>query len=74
MKKILFVMLIVLLLGILLAACGPSDAECENAWRQMDVPTGEAFTYVDLVLNNEWAPDSIGFAVKECIESGWDYR
>lgn len=71
MKK----MLIVLVLMVLLVACGPSDADCDSAWRQMDVEVGDESSTVSLVLNNNWPPDSIGFAIKECVESGWDgYR
>ena len=69
MKKIL---VLTLALAILLAGCGPSDADCDDAWEQLDVPYGEESFYADLVLNREWAPNSIGFTLKECIQSGWD--
>ncbi len=71
MKKLA---LILVLLLLLLSACGPSNEKCESAWEQLDVPAGEEGTHVNLILNNEWAPDSVGFTLKECIQSGWDYR
>ena len=91
MKKLVFVLVI----ALLLVGCGPTDAECESAWGQLEVGSevnanaadydsydeyAEAFAAdvaftVNIILNGNWAPDSIGFAVKECINSGWDgYR
>ena len=69
MKKLVFMLVVIV---ILLVACGPSDFECNSYWRQMKVKPGtEAFT-VSQVLNTEWPPDSVGDAVKNCIETGWD--
>jgi hypothetical protein len=84
--------LIVTLLAIALPACnsGPSDAECESAWSQMEIGVDpleydtydeyvEAFETevgmtVSMALNREHAPDSVGYVLKECIQNGWDYR
>ena len=72
MKKLVFALVVV---ALLLGACGPTDADCDSAWRQLDVEAGEEGTMVNMVLNNSWPPDSVGFAIKECVESGWDgYR
>lgn len=84
--------LIVMLLTLVLPACssGPTDAECESAWSQLEVGVDpvdydtydeyvEAFEEevgmtVSLILNREHAPDTVGYVAKECIQNGWDYR
>ena len=69
--------LIVLLLTVLLSACGrPTDAECESAQIQM---TGSKYVKLDgmevnMILNNNFAPDTVGQVLKDCINSGWDYQ
>ena len=63
--------LIVLVLMVLLVACGPSDADCDMAWDQMDVDYGDEGTIVNMILNTNFAPDTVGHRLKECIESGW---
>lgn len=71
-KKLVFALVVIVLL---LVGCGPTDVDCEMAWYQLDVEPGDEGAIVNIILNSNWAPDSIGFAVKECIESGWDgYR
>ncbi len=30
--------------------------------------------FVQMVLNEEHSPDSVGFMLKACIERGWDWR
>ena len=80
MKKISLVLIMV----VLLVACGGGDpvggsndggssidAYCENAWEQAEVDAGGEGSFVNMVLNNEWAPDSIGYAIKDCINNGW---
>ena len=69
MKKLLFVLM---LLVVLLAACGPSDVDCALAWEQLDVDSGDEGFMMNIALNSNWPPDSIGYTVKECIEGGWD--
>ena len=72
MKKLVFVLIVI---AMLLVACGPTDADCDSAWRQLDVEPGDEALSINMVLNNNWPPDSIGYAVKECVESRWDgYR
>lgn len=29
---------------------------------------------VDMLLNKEHSPDSVGYTLKACIENGWDWR
>ena len=71
-KKLVFALVVI---ALLLVGCGPTDADCEMAWYQLDVEPGDEGTIVNIILNSNWAPDSIGSAVKECIKSGWDgYR
>jgi hypothetical protein len=81
---------IVLLLVLVGACSGrPTDAECEGAWLQLSGVTStdydtyekyvEAFEsnaamHVDLILNKEHSPDSVGHMLKECIQGGWDWR
>jgi hypothetical protein len=85
-------LLIALLLVLALTACssGPTDAECESAWSQLESGINpldydtydeyvEAFETdvamtISLILNREHAPDTVGFIIKECIQNGWDYR
>ena len=84
--------LIVILPIMVLSACssGPTDAECESAWSQLEIGVDpmdydtydeyvEAFeadvgVTVSMILNREHAPDSVGYVVKQCIQNGWDYR
>ncbi len=84
--------LIALVPMLILSACssGPTDAECESAWSQLEVGVDsldydtydeyvEAFeadvgSTVSLILNREHAPDTVGYTLKECIQNGWDYR
>ena len=74
--------LIVLLLIMVLLACssGPTDAECESAWSQLESSLNpldydtydeyvEAFeadvaVTISLILNREHAPDTIGYVLK----------
>lgn len=88
MKKLLLVLALLVLL--VACSSGPSDAECIGAKQQMTtLDVSETETYqehrdsvarplngveVNLILNNEYAPDTVGFVLKECIENGWDYR
>ena len=69
MKKLVFILV---LLALILTACGPSDADCDLAWDQLDVDPGEEGTTMNMAMNKNWPPDSVGFRIKECIESGWD--
>ena len=48
------------------------DVACANAWAQADVKPEDANWFVSEVLNRDWPPDSVGAAVKECIQDGWD--
>lgn len=75
--------LILFVLVIVLSACGgdPSSSSyvprpdwrevCDDFWEQLDVETGYEQETVTMLLNQEWPPDSIGFAVKECVNDGW---
>ena len=74
MKARLLGLVIVLVLA--LSACGGPDAEvCQLNWNSMEVEAGDEGFYVNLVLNSEWAPDSVGSVIKECIQDGWEgYR
>jgi len=45
--------------------------ECESGWRQLDVDAGDEALWVNDILNRQHAPDSVGFALRECIENGW---
>ena len=85
MKKLIFVIVVMaLLIG---ACGGPSDEECALNWRSMDVgvyaldyDTYEEYTdafeadvgmVIDLILNTNHTPDSVGAILKTCIENGW---
>jgi len=68
MKKLVFMLVVI---AVLLVACGPTDADCDSAWRQLDVEPGDEGTIMSLLINQEWPPDSVGAAVKNCIETGW---
>lgn len=87
MKK-LFLCLVVLTMILTACNSGPSDEECWNAKRQMTGldPLGpdtydeyvESFERpltaleVNMILNTNHSPDSVGGALRECIENGWD--
>lgn len=82
--------IILLAFLLVACSTGPSDTECIEAKQQMTViEMSEADTYqeyrdsaarplnemeVNLLLNGKFAPDTIGFVLKACIENGWDYR
>lgn len=68
MKKLLVIALVIM---IFLTACGPSDAICNGAWYQMDVAPGQGNLAMNMILNSEWPPDSVGHTLKECVEHGW---
>ena len=76
MKKalLLLVMIMVMLVG---CNSGPKDSECESAKRQMEM-SGEILLSdplnINYIINTNHPPDSVGFILRECIESGWDYR
>ncbi len=81
-KKLGLSLIILMVLMLIVSACslGPTDAECEDAMQQLNISAGRA-RYDDitplelnLILNNEHAPDTIGFLLKECVQNGWDYR
>jgi len=69
MKKILFLLVVI---ALLLTACGPSDAECDRVWKSMNVQAKDMQTYAMVLLSKEWEPGSKGAFLTECIESGWD--
>lgn len=72
MKKLL---LTIILLSVLLAACGPSDFECDMALEQYNDGASLSGLEVQMILNNNWAPNTVGEALQDCIESGWEgYR
>ena len=72
MKKLVFTLVVI---AILLVACGPSDADCDSAWDQMDVKFGEEGMIIRMALNENFAPGTVGKQLQECINSGWDgYR
>lgn len=68
MKRIILVLIVLMLL----VACGPSDEDCDLAWNQLDVDPGDEAFYVNIVLNTNHAPDTVGFMIEECIEGRWD--
>ena len=74
MKKIAFVLVI---LALLLTACGGmtygghAGEECALNWDSMDVDPGDEAFIVNLILNTKHAPDSVGYALEECINGGW---
>jgi len=35
------------------------------------VDAGDEALWVNDILNRQHAPDSVGFALRECIENGW---
>lgn len=48
-----------------------TSEECQLNWIDMDVETGDEGRIVSIILNNVWAPDSVGYALNECILEGW---
>ena len=73
MNRIIFVLIV---LAVLLSACNtrPSDADCLLARQQM---TGTDWEHLDamevnLILNNNFAPGTVGITLQECINGGWD--
>ena len=69
MKK-LFALLIMVLL---LTACGgPDHAVCDYNWDSwMEDTTIDESVAINMVLNNNWPPDSVGAFIQECVEDGW---
>lgn len=51
-----------------------TNGECQSAWLRARANNSdlEASAMVDLILNRDWAPDSIGAVIKTCINDGWD--
>ena len=83
MKRTILLVIIVLLF----TACVPTKktysprvvhygsetkATCEYGWKQMDVEVGNEGMIINLILNNNFPPDSVGAALKECINGGWE--
>jgi hypothetical protein len=82
MKKLM----VLLFAAFLLAGCGPSNEECDNAKEQSTALNASEATnydeYIDsferpltaseitLLLNSEFPPDSVGYTLKECINGG----
>lgn len=90
MKK-LFLCLIVLTMILTACNSGPSDEECSNAQTQFTIldplEAGDYDDYlasasrpltaseVDMILNRNHSPDSVGGVLRECIDNGWnDWR
>ena len=74
MKKIVFVLLV---LAIVLAACGPSDSQCNLSKMQFTDYDDRPLTAmeVNLILNNNFPPGTVGAMLQDCINNGWDgYR
>lgn len=72
MKKLL---LALALLAVLLTACGPSNFECDMALEQYNDGAPLEGMEVQMILNNNWAPDTVGDRLQACIEGGWEgYR
>jgi len=78
MKKRIGMVLAVIILAIMACGGDPSsstyqsrDERCDSVWAQMNVEAGFESETVTLLLNQEWPPDSVGDAVKSCIDSGW---
>lgn len=78
--KNLVKLLVLVILGVVitlfvvsqLAAYIPSNEKCQSVWDQMDVESGNEGMIVNLILNREHAPDSVGATLQECIRKGWD--
>jgi len=34
----------------------------------------EVNSVVGMLMNQDFAPDTVGYTAKECIKNGWDYR
>lgn len=48
-----------------------TSLDCRNLWQQATVDVDDDVLLIDLILNRNWAPDSVGAGIKECIEEGW---
>lgn len=58
--------------SLLLAGCRKTnDAECASAWRQMDVAAGDEGMIINLIMNNNHAPDTVGAYLRQCLEEGY---
>ena len=63
--------LVVVLLGLLLTACGPSDELCNQAWDQMDVDPDDEAWIMSMIINKEQLPNTVGERLSKCLERGW---
>jgi len=69
MKKLMLVLFVLMIVG---CSTGPSDEACQLNWDAMEVERGSEALIAGMIMNTEHIPDSIGFVLKECLESGWD--
>lgn len=69
------VLLILVVAMMLLTSCGYggySEGDCEMAWQQMEVDYGDEAWTVNLILNNNHAPGTVGEVLNTCIMGGWE--
>ena len=50
---------------------GHSAEDCQTNWDALEVDPGDESLIAGMVINREHLPDTIGEAVKECLQGGW---
>ena len=50
---------------------GHTRADCALNWQSLEVEAGDEAWMVNFILNTKHAPDTVGYALEECINGGW---